>query len=451
MALVWIRQPALGASGPKSLTGWKAGVAKITITPEKPVWMAGYASRNKPSEGKLQDLYAKAIALEDEKGKRVVLVTSDLIGFPRAIAEAIAQRVQKQFGLPRKQLILTSSHTHTGPVLRQSLIGTYSLNAEQAAAVEEYSHQLQDKIVALVGNAIKDLAPAKLSFGRGAAHFGVNRREPTPTGIRLGVSKEGPVDPDVPVLRVESKQGSLRGIIFSYACHNTTLTGELYRFHGDYAGHAQEALEKSHPGAMALFVMGCGADINPDPRGTLELARRHGEALALSVERILSAPLSPVQGLLRTAFERVVLPLAPAPTRQEIQARLTDKDIHVRRHAERMLARLDRDGKLISEYPYPVQVIQFGNDLTLIALAGEVVVDYVLRLKRELGTDELWVVSYSNDVFAYIPSARVLKEGGYEADRSMIYYDLPGPFAPAIEAKIINVIHKLVRRNGRRT
>src|SRR2546426_734582 len=94
--LVWAVQPA-GAQTAKSAAGWKAGLAKVVITPERPVWMAGYASRNKPSEGKIQDLYAKALALEDAQGNRVVLVTSDLIGFPRAIAEAIADRVQRQF------------------------------------------------------------------------------------------------------------------------------------------------------------------------------------------------------------------------------------------------------------------------------------------------------------------------------------------------------------------
>lgn len=447
-ALLWTAQPAFCAYAARS-TVWKAGVAKIIITPEKPVWMAGYASRNKPSEGKLQELYAKAVVLEDEKGTRVALVTSDLIGFPRALAESIAQRVQEKFGLPRQQLLLTSSHTHTGPVLRQSLIGTYNLNAEQVAAVEEYSRQLQEKVVELIGRAIKDLAPAKLAFGRGEAHFGINRREPTPNGVRIGVNQQGPVDPDVPVLRIESTQGRLRAIVFGYACHNTTLTGEFYQFSGDYAGYAQAALENAHPGAVALFVMGCGGDINPHPRSQLELAQRHGQALAQSVEHVLQGTLSPVRGPLKVAFDRVTLSLT-SPAREEFQARLSDTNVSRKRHAERMLARLDRGEKLVSEYPYPIQVLQFGNDLTLIALAGEAVVDYVLRLKRELGSDGLWVAAYSNDVFAYIPSVRVLKEGGYEADSSMIAYDLPGPFAPTVEETIINKVHKLVRRCGRR-
>ena len=423
---------------------WKAGLSKAVITPQHPVWMAGYAARNKPSEGTLQELYAKVLALEDARGGRLVLVTTDLIGFPRALAEPIAERAGAQWGLRREQIVLNSSHTHTGPVLRQSLVGTYDLDAIQAQAIERYSQWLADKTVALIGEALKDLSPARLHFGHGTAGFGVNRREPTATGYRIGVNPKGPVDPDVPVLRVTSADGRLRGIIFGYACHNTTLTGEFYQFSGDYAGYAQAALERSHPGALALFVTGCGADINPHPRSRLELAEQHGAALAQSVDKALGGRLAPVRGRLRSALDRVTLPFAPPPTRQQFEARRSDANASRRRHAERMLARLEKDGRLVSDYSYTVQVAQFGKDLTLIALAGEVVVDYALRLQRELGAQRLWVAGYCNDVFAYIPSARVLKEGGYEADQSMVAYDLPGPWDPAVEELIIGKVRELL-------
>ena len=424
-------------------TSWKAGVAKVAITPDAPVWMAGYASRTRPSEGKVQDLYAKALALDDGRGGRVVLLTSDLIGFSGALAEAIGARVEKQFRLPRARLVLSASHTHTGPVTRDYLRGSYELDARQAAAVADYNRRLEDQIVAVIGRALGDLRPARLDFGRGETHFGVNRREFTGQGVRIGVNRDGPVDPDVPVLRVASPRGELRAVVFGYACHNTTLTGEFYEFSGDYAGFAQERLEAAHPGATAMYVMGCGADINPQPRSQLELARDHGAALAAAVGGVLGGALAPVRGPLRADFERVALPFAAPPARAEFEARLTEANAFRRRHAERMLARLDRDGKLISEYSYPIQVVRFGGDLTLVALAGEVVVDYVLRLKRELGAGGLWVAAYCNDVFAYVPSARVLKEGGYEAAESMIYYDLPGPFAPAVEELIVGRVRAL--------
>ena len=432
---------------------WKAGVARIVITPSHSLWMAGYASRARPSQGKLQDLYAKALALEDEHGKRVVIVTTDLIGLSHSIAEPVATRAHQIFGLPRSHLLLTSSHTHCGPALHGSLEGMMSgakLSAGQKAGIDEYSRQLEDKLVAVIDEALKELSPAHLSFSRSEAMFGVNRRERGPNGVQFGSDKNGVVDHDVPVLRVDSPQGRVRAILFGYACHNTALPGEFYKFAGDYAGFAQAALEKAHPGATALFIMGCGGDINPQPNGTPELALQHGQSLAASVDRAMSSSPVPVRGPLRIAFDRFMLPLAAAPTEKELRKQLSDPDRFRRGHARRLLARLKRDGRLPSELKYTAQVFQFGSELTMVALAGEVVSDYALRLKRELGSNGLWVASYSNDVFGYVPSARVLKEGGYEADGSVVFYDLPAPFAPAVEEKIITKVHEMVRECGRR-
>lgn len=428
---------------------WKAGVARIVITPDKPIWMAGYAARTKPSAGKLHDIFVKALALEDAQKNRVVIVTSDLLGFPRELSESVAVEAQKRHGLKREQILFTSSHTHTGPVLKQSLVGAYILPPEQQSRVIEYTAEVQSKVVAVIGDALKDLVPARLAFGRGAAHFGLNRRQVTPQGINFGEALQGLSDPDVPVLRVESPQGTLRAVLFSYACHNTTLTGEHYLLSGDYAGFAQLAIERAHPSATAMFMMGCGADINPKPRSTVELAVQHGEALAATVNNVLSKPMTDVRGGIKTAFERIPLTFAQPPTREEFKARLADKNVFVRLHAERMLARLERDGKLISAYLYPMQAFQIGNEVTLVALAGEVAVGYALRLKKELGADGLWVVGYANDVFAYIPTVQILNEGGYEAEGAMIYYDLPTRFTSDVEDKIVSKAHELVRRVGR--
>jgi hypothetical protein len=438
------------ASTPAFSKPMKAGFAKTVITPEKPIWLSGYAARNKPSEGKYHDIWAKALAIEDDRGNRIMLVTTDILGFSREIAEAIAERAQKQYGLRRAQLMLNSSHTHTGPVVRHNLIGAYNLNAEAVAVITEYSQQLQDKVVAVIGDALKDLSPAKLSFGHGTGTFAKNRRQQTPTGMRIGVNEGGPVDHDVPVLIVESLQGKLRGIVFGYACHNTTLTDKHYQISGDYAGFAQTELEKSHPGATAMFVMGCGADINPHPRTELEHAQQHGASLANAVEQASKGQLLQVQGNIKTAFDRVMIPFATPPTREEFQARLSDKNVFKQRHAERMLARLDRDGKLPVEYPFTIQIFRIGRDFTMIGLAGEVVTDYALRLKRELGEKGLWVAGYTNEVMAYIPSARMFKEGGYEVVDSMIYYDQPTSWSSELEEKIIGKTHEMARRVGRK-
>ena len=251
------------------------------------------------------------------------------------------------------------------------------------------------------------------------------------------------MDHTVPVLEVNERSGRPLAIVFGYACHNTTLQDANCRLHGDYAGVAQAALERRHPGATALFVAGCGGDVNPKPRGTMEFVERHGLALADAVDAARRS-LVPVSGPLRPAYGVVDLPFAPTPDRREWEVRLDDADVYVRRHARLMLDALDRDGRLPAAQAEPVQVWRFGASLTLVALGGEVVVDYALRVKRDYAGQRLWVAAYSNDVFGYVPSLRVLREGGYEAGGAMIYYGRPGPFAEPVEELIHGKIRELM-------
>ncbi|MFN3653080.1 MAG: neutral/alkaline non-lysosomal ceramidase N-terminal domain-containing protein [Armatimonadota bacterium] len=418
---------------------WRAGLAAVSITPTRSIWMAGYAARTGPSEGALHELYVKALALEDRDGRRSVLVSADLLGFPAELSRRIARRARERFRLPRERLVLNASHTHGGPVVGDTLRVAYQgLTPEQWAEVREYTRGLEDRVVECIGKALDDLRPARLAFGRGTAGFAANRR--------TRINPNGPIDHDVPVLKVEGERGELRGVVFGYACHCTTLGAEMRQLHGDYAGWAQARLEAQHPGARALFVTGCGADANPDPRGKLEMAREYGESLAAAVSGVLKGPLRPVEGPLRCAYEEVEVDFAPPPSREEWQKKAQDPNVYVRSHAQAMLARLDRDGELPRRYPNPVQVWRFGDDLTFVALAGEVVVDYALRLKKELGPERLWVSGYNNDVYAYIPSLRVLREGGYEGGEAMIYYGQPGPFAESVEETLVAAVHRLVKQ-----
>jgi neutral ceramidase len=425
--------------------GWKAGVATRVITPAEPMWMAGYANRNKPAEGKLQDLYVKALALEDPAGGRLVLLTSDLVGLPRDVSEAVAAEVGKKIGLPRERLMLTCSHTHCGPVIRDNLAGMYEMPEEYARKIGPYTERLRGWMVEVIVAALADLRPARLAAGKGTARFAVNRREPTPRGIINGTNPKGPVDHDVPVLRVTSPDGKLRAVVFGYACHNTTL--QFYQWCGDYAGFAQAYLEEKHPGATALFWIGCGGDANPLPRSKVELCKNYGRELADAVEDVIAKDMTPVQGESAARHATIALPFATLPTREQLTADLLSKQAGLRHRAERLLKALDSGGKIDDHYPhYPVQVWRLGKEFLWVALGGEVVVDYNLRLKKELASwPTLWITGYANDVMAYIPSLRVLKEGGYEGDTSMIAYGMPTKWAPAIEEKIVGKVHELVK------
>lgn len=439
---------ALLLGGVLQAAGYKAGIARVIITPGQPIYLSGYANRKHPSDGVVHDLWAKALAIEDSKGGRVVLVTTDLIGLPRGISEQVGARVEKEHGLDRSRLVLNSSHTHSGPLLMQNLNLMFDLTPDEQQVVEDYSRKLADALVTVVGSALKDLSPANLSFGNGQASFAINRREPTPKGVRIGVNPAGPADPDVPVLKVTAPDGRLRAVLFGYACHNTTLGGDFYRINGDYAGFAQIEIEKAQPGATAMFLMLCGADQNPNPRGKLENAEQHGAALAAEVNRVLRGNLQAVRGPIRAVYQTVDLGFAPN-RRETFEARLNESNPWRVRHAKAML-RLYDERRPMQRYPYSVQAIRFGGDLTLLALGGEVVVDYALRAKKEYGAKGLIVAGYSNDVMSYIPSLRVLREGGYEAADSMIYYGLPGPYDEEIEEHIFATIHAVMRRAGKR-
>jgi len=434
--MLWIA----GAVAAEPPPGWKAGAACVAITPGEPTWMAGYASRNKPSEGKFQDLFAKALALEDAEGSRLVIVTLDLIGVPRALRDAVEKQVCQKHGLRPEGLLINASHTHSGPVVRSGK-SFYNLSPEQQQRVDKYAAGLQEKLVTLVGQAISDLAPARLGYCHARAGFAMNRRLPTKNGYQNSPNPDGPVDHDVPVLRVERPDGKLRAVLFGYACHNTTLG--LYQFCGDYAGFAQQYFEQSHPGTTALFMIGCGGDQNPYPRSTLALAEQHGRTLATAVEAALLPQPRPVRGPLRMAVAEVPLEFDAIPTRDDLLRAQQKTNPYEKRHASLLLEELEKNGRLRTSYPYPVQVIRFGDDLLMAALAGEVVVDYSLRLKRELAGPAVWVAGYSNDVFAYIPSVRVLKEGGYEAADAVTYSSLPSRFAPSIENRIISKVREL--------
>jgi neutral ceramidase len=427
---------------------YKAGVASQVITPTQPVYLTGYANRTHPSDGVILDLKAKALAIEDKSKGRLVIVTTDLIGLPRSITDVVAARVGKEYGLDRARLIVNSSHTHTGPLIARNLELMFELSPQERQAVDEYSRKLTEDLILLIGKAIQNLEPADVWFGNGEAHFAINRREPTPKGVRIGLNPSGPTDPDVPVLKVTAPDGQVRVLLFGYACHNTTLGGDFYKFTGDYAGFAQQAVEKAQPGVTAMFMELCAADQNPSPRGKVEQAEKYGKELADAVTRVASGRMEPVRGKTRAAFQIVELGFN-AYSRETLEKELKSTNVWHARYAKAMMKMMD-EGHPIRRYPYPVQAVQFGNDLTIVALGGEVVVDYCLWLKKNYGAKGIFAAGYSNDVMSYIPTVRILKEGGYEPVDSMYYYGLPGPYNEEVEDQIHTTMRKVLKRVGRK-
>ncbi len=425
--------------------GWKAGTGRETITPTSPLWMAGYGARNKPSEGEIHPLWAKALAMEDPSGRRSLIVTLDICGIDGATSTRIREGIAKDHKIGRDRVVLACSHTHSGPVLGTNLLTMYGLDEAERGRIADYTKVFEAKVAKAVALALEKLEPVTLAWDCGAADFAVNRRnnkEPDVPALRAKNALEGPIDHDVPVLRLKNGAGKVKAVVFGYACHCTVLS--FYKFCGDYAGFAQIALEERYPDAQAMFVAGCGADQNPLPRRTIEVAQTYGHELADSVAHVVESPMRPVEGNGTHAYKVIDLKLGKMPTREEIEADAKAKALPVANRAKKLLNILKTEGKLAETYPYPVQVWKIG-DLTWVFLGGEVVVDYSLRLKRNLGSSKTWVSGYCNDVMAYIPSLRVLKEGGYEGATAMIYYGLPTAWSEQVETQIIDAVTELAR------
>lgn len=434
------------AMSKEQVLNWKAGVARATITPDKPMWLAGYGGRDHPSEGTLHDVWIKVLALEDSKGKRAVLVTSDLCGFSKEMYDNLCQAFNDKFGLGRSEALLTYTHNHCAPVTRGDLVDYYPLDDEQQARVNEYSDWLEKQIVEATGKALASMVPANLSVGEGVCPFAVNRRNNTEEEVvRLlerGETPKGPVDYSVPVLAVRTRAGQLLAVAFGYACHNTTLS--FYQVCGDYSGFAQIALEKNHPGTAAMSYLGCGGDQNPIPRRTVEQCEKYGNMLATSVDEVLEKPMKPLSPSLRTAFEFVTLDFESNPTRQDLEAAAGGPNAVRARWAKRMLKQLDEGKSFTRTYPYPVQVWRLGNEQLWISLGGEAVVDYALRFKKEYGP-RTWVGGYAHCCVSYIPSRRVWEEGGYEGTALYEYGHPADRWAGDVEDRIAEAVAKLVQ------
>ena len=449
-------QSRLRADGAGREATWQVGAATRVITPEEPMRMAGYGARTDRSNGVKQDIHAKAVVFKDGYGNRVAIVAAELLGVTRQFRTAVAQECQDQYGIASDELLINTSHTHTGPEYRKDQWGAWGFDGEDDRRATAYRDRLKADFVEVVGEAIDDLSSAELQYTHSQCGIAMSRRLPTEDGIKFRQYPDGAVDHDVPVL-VATEDEEVTAILFGYACHPTSLPGWT-KYHGDWAGVAMESLEEEFPEATAAFVQGCGGDIKAYPQDGPERTEQHGQSLANAVHAAIDSRSKIVHGPLRTSLEEITFEYADQPDREELEARvrpqdpvpmdeMTAEEDQQGAYARRLLDELDETGSLRTEFPFPVQAIGFGSDLTILGLAGEVLVDYSLRLKREIEGD-VWVAGYSNLGYFYVPSARNIYEGGYESGWVRVYADRPFPPAPDNEDRIVETAVALAERVG---
>jgi neutral ceramidase len=422
------------------------GLAVRDITPELPIWLAGYAGRKKPADKIDHPLLVQALAMRNPTGERFVVVALDNCEVSHAFMQPVLQQFQEKFQLGPGTVAVTSSHTHSGPVLDGALEGMYPVTPTDTDRIKQYSLLLQGRLVEVVGAALDDLQPALIERGSTTAAFAMNRRVYQGDKVVFGDNPDGPVDWDVPVLRVKGTNGAVRAILFGYACHGTSVRGgdDWYVVSGEYMAYARQHLESLQPGAIAMYLTGMGADSDPAPRGRLLDAKRHGLELAGAIVGALDRPMRSVRGTFKMAYEEVELPFVDLPGREQLEKDVRSDDIYVRQRARTFLTLLGEGKPLPRSVKLPVAAVRVGDDLTFVLMGGEVVVDYSRRLKRVLSQDQPWLVGYAYEVPCYIPSVRLIKEGGYETESSLVFYGFYGPFRTSVEDLLVNRVQAMV-------
>lgn len=429
--------------------GWKAGYAEIDITPTYAMAMSGFG-RPRAAVKALDPLQAQAMALQDVKGNRFVFVAADIMAFDRTSVVALRTRLTQAHGLPPEAVTFAASHTHWGPHT------VYHVSFTAGGFDPWYVGALEDKIIALVDNALADLSPATVKYHSFDAQIGANRRSFDHAGNQLWLPNlEGFYDTHTPLLCV-SRAGhpvAEEIVLLSHACHPTSTGRAHDMWSADYPGHLRRALRRRRgPLSRCMFAMGCGADAKvtyQPPKGELVFAnspresRLAGQKLARDVDKALASATSvdlPPSLAVRSHTGKLTFARHWSAKRLHQLAYHSDPANADRWWARQQIAFPDHRAAL----PYEVQAVTLGDTLTLITLEGEVCSPLGPLARGLARTEHSMVIAYANAVEGYIPSKTILKEGGYEGESSHRAYFLPATFTKDIEKEFLATVGRAI-------
>lgn len=408
----------------------KVGAAAVVITPPLGSAMAGYYSP-RHATGVHDDLLASALVIEQD-GSKAAMVVCDLLTMPRSIVLEARERIQKETGIAGDRVMISATHTHTGPVLPTGSSRDVALEGD-TPELSQYVHDLPRLIAQAVSEANTKLAPARVSAATGMEeHVSFNRRyfmadgtvgwNPGKLNPKI-VKPAGPIDPQVPVVYFDSPQGVPIATYVNFALHPDTTGGTLLS--SDYPGALRPLLARiKGPEMLTIFSNGTCGDINHINVNTRELqsgvgeAQRIGTILAGEVLKTY-AKLKPVTTASPQAASRVLeLPL-PVVTDEDV-AKARKAAVTFGKNAPPFLERVNaykvldvaaRQGKPLEAQ---VQVIALGNDLAWVALPGEIFVELGLEIKKASPFKETILVELADGSVGYVPTKRAYSEGNYE-------------------------------------
>ncbi len=446
-----------------------AGACTTDITPPPGLWMAGYAPRLTTATGVHDPLYASALVVDDGN-ERAALISADLISLPTDLVNSIRADIAAQIGANTSAIMLHCTHTHGGPY-----VGTFRCMGDRCPAYEEI---LCRKIAGAAAQAASELRPARLMYGEAPAQIGVNRRAiGSGRGVQMGHNYRGPVCSVVQTLCVASLEGRTFALLFSHACHPTTVGGDNLMFTGEWPGAATSHLKRRFAldgpangvelDALPIALQGCCGDVNPMRRGSWEGVSQNGKIVAEAAHTARWNSHGSLSGALRYREIAVKLPtLPPIPL---AVARSAVAEWESTLHSDR--AKGAEPGRILfdlghlewakdqvernstephgGQAQFSIQIIDLGG-VSILGYPAEMFVSYQLDLMRQ-SRSPVFALGYTNGCIGYLPAASDYPAGGYEIHEAYKYYAHP-MFAPDCEQVVRAASYELRnRRSGYRS
>jgi len=434
-------------------------ILKTDMTPDKPVFMAGFGLRNRKSEGVADPLYFKAVLLQ--ANQTLIMLAFDALGGDRSFVIGLKDALGEKFGLKEEEILINFSHTHSSvfltgekaePAFRR---GGYSMGQTKWVGVGEqldftedvaFYLQLRDKVVQAVDYCFTHLQDGRLLAGQGNSAIAVSRRLMTEKGIRFKPDYQAKTDQDVFMLKLVDENDRIKGIIFSCGCHPTCMSG--YQISAEFVGLACALLESKYSGATAVFLQGCAADMNHvgivengefkscTVAEMQEIGNEFGREVALLLENMPFAALNCHFNTRLADLQLYTQILSIA----EIEAVLEDENLtEFRKLAARKLLRAIQEGRDKRSLFHYIQSWHLDDNTRIIAQEGEIPAEFGLKIKKMLKAKKIMALGYSNGVSTYIPTRTILKEGGYEAE-AVVIHGYRGPLIQETEDMIYGAI-----------
>jgi Neutral/alkaline non-lysosomal ceramidase. len=410
----------------------RVGIDKRLITPEPGICLVGFEVTERKVVNVHDDLYVTTMVLQ-QGSKKAVIICADVLGLGEILVSDIKSDINKRFGFSEDEILLSYSHTHSGPMLHENI------SPVMGEINSEYLKFFLECILCSVASSLSNMEDVDIYTGRTVCDIGINRRRIVDGKSQFAPNEWGAIDKEVLVAKFV-KDDIVKAVVYNYACHPSILNSTWVT--ADYPGKAREIIEDSCGNDVKVFFLqGCCGNIRARTmeggefrRGSMDDIEKFGEILGQAVADVCKGKMKKMRPDLYTSITKVILPLNEIRSKNEYEDLLLDERFRVRVWAEKVLAGYNN---LSNQIPYSIQKFSVGEGFHIIGMEGEVSIEYGIRIKQALINDFVMTAGYCNWVMGYIPTKKMLGEGGYEPEDSIYYYMLPCQFHESVE-EIIN-------------